>query len=280
MAKDKISQRLEWILLERSWRKETQANLPAALRDRDGWVRRYGNVTVRVVTTSEDATAFNEVMRQAYSEIYLGSGLRRDGDVDLRQFHRDLQVDLQAIGRRVALVGFDPDGRPVGTMMIYLDGDGGLPIESDTKLSLARARREFGAIVEIGRFAVVPDRRADSEIVRALLRATGSQCLLRDVTVAFVNALISSYPLYRKLGFLPLTDGPVFDAEFKVDCRPCCINMAKKLVETAGGGGVIDGRFAPLFKRRLDEYLTRTKDVTVRGLPVSRVDDLCAEDVL
>lgn len=183
----------------------------------------------------EDIQAFYwNFMREAMPSVKAGNGPRTATHEEMVTRRMELDRDQWPRTRFfLATMGEDV----VGTIAC-IDDDPRTPFPAEVNheqpFSLDGLRRH-GRIVEFGRFSIAKQHRFGQELISGLFRCVIERAMECDAAFVVALAYEPAWPIYRKIGFVPLTERPVHQRATGVAAYPAVLNLSRKVVLAKDG---------------------------------------------
>ena len=120
----------------------------------------------------------------------------------------------------------------VGTISCVADRSGrDLPFEKEhsSPISLTRLR-DYGRVVEVGRFSIAKDHRCGQDVIQGLFRCATEYALEHDAAFLVAQSYQAALPIYRKIGFTALSDQVVHQNGIGVGVVLAAFNLARRAI--------------------------------------------------
>lgn len=172
---------------------------------------------------------YQHFVREAMPAIKAGNGPK---NLSYEQFV-DLKMSEDAAGfkRTTFFLAFQ-DEKVVGTISCMTSGPSqALSFESghSSPIDLQRIR-EYGKVIEIGRFSISKDHRLGQDVIQGLMRCAIDFSIEEEASFLVTQSYLTALPIYRKIGFQALDGKIVHQKAVGVAVQLLIFNLGRRLI--------------------------------------------------
>jgi predicted GNAT family N-acyltransferase len=185
---------------------------------------------VQIANDSPQLLLFYEhFVREAMPAIKAGIGpknLSCEQLVDLK-----MAEDAAGLNQTTFFLAFQ-DTKVVGTISCMTDGASKrLSFENGHSSPIdLQQLRNYGRVVEIGRFSISKDHRLGQDVIQGLMRCAVEFSLEKDASFLVTQSYLAARPIYRKIGFQALDEKIVHQRGIGTAVQLLFFNLTRRLI--------------------------------------------------